>query len=184
MISFLLTIFFFTINLADLEMSTNILLNYKTMESDSKWRIVNDGVMGGLSTSRVELRNGDIIFSGDVSLKNNGGFASLRSPVKDYNFSGSNGFKLNVLGDGKIYSISMKETEYFSGYFYTADFITEKEKWTEVKIPFAEFSHYYFGRNIESNPKIPLNNIKEVSLVISNKQEGNFEIKISNIHLY
>lgn len=64
----------------------NYLLNSSIMKTENKWRIVNDGVMGGLSSSRVSVNDDKIIFSGNVSLENNGGFASLRSPLKDYNF--------------------------------------------------------------------------------------------------
>ena len=44
------------------------------------WGAVNDGVMGGLSRSRmVPPENDTAVFEGDVSLENNGGFASVRS---------------------------------------------------------------------------------------------------------
>jgi len=49
------------------------------------WRnpeITNDGVMGGVSTSRVDVSgprmSGTMTFEGDVSFDNNGGFASMR----------------------------------------------------------------------------------------------------------
>ena len=44
-----------------------------------KWGIVNDGVMGGISQSNIYLNEANnIIFAGNVSLENNGGFASIR----------------------------------------------------------------------------------------------------------
>lgn len=69
----------------------NNLLNSSIMHAASKWRLVNNGVMGGISTSKAIIKDDKIIFSGNVSLENNGGFASLRSPVKDYDFSKSLG---------------------------------------------------------------------------------------------
>ncbi len=61
------------------------ILNSSIMKSNDKWRIVNDAVMGGLSSSTVSINNeGKILFSGNVSLDNNGGFASLRSPIDNY----------------------------------------------------------------------------------------------------
>ena len=43
------------------------------------WNIVNDDVMGGISKSYLALNDeNNLIFSGNVSLKNNGGFASTR----------------------------------------------------------------------------------------------------------
>jgi hypothetical protein len=67
--------------------NSELLLDSSLMKGEDKWRIVNDGVMGGLSTSNVRINDeGKISFSGNVSLDNNGGFASLRSPISNYNF--------------------------------------------------------------------------------------------------
>jgi len=43
--------------------------------------IVNDGVMGGVSQSGLRHDPQGMIFEGQVSLENNGGFASMRSPL-------------------------------------------------------------------------------------------------------
>ena len=165
--------------------SENIMiLNSMIMSSENRWRIVNDGVMGGLSSSKAIVESNKIIFSGNVSLENNGGFASLRSPVKDYNFEKFTGLEVKIKGDGKRYSISMKETTYFSGYFFTSTFETKKDKWITVKLPFNQFKLYYFGRETNSNKNIPLNNIKEISLLIGDKQAGEFKAEIDYIILY
>ncbi len=160
------------------------LLNSSIMKTENRWRIVNDGVMGGLSSSKATIKDDKIIFSGNVSIENNGGFASLRSPVKDYDFSEFTGLELKLKTDGKRYSISMKETSYFTGYFYTKSFETKKDEWIVVRIPFNEFKLYYFGQETNSNEKIPLNNIKEISLLIGDKQVGEFKAKIDHIMLY
>lgn len=161
------------------------LLNSSIMRSNDKWRIVDDGVMGGLSSSKALLNDdGKIFFSGTVSLKNNGGFASLRSPIKNYNFENYSGIEIRIKGDGKIYSLSTKETSYFTGSFYTANFQTVKDEWITLKIPFDNFSLYYFGRKVLTNSKIPLNKIKEISLLIGEKQEGEFYAEIDFIRLY
>jgi len=160
------------------------LLNSSIMKTENQWRIVNDGVMGGLSSSKATIKDDKIIFSGNVSLENNGGFASLRSPVKDYNFEKFSGIEIKIKGDGKRYSVSMKETTYFNGYFYTSSFETKKDEWIVVRIPFNEFKLYYFGQETNSNKKIPLNNIKEISLLIGDKQAGEFKAEIDHIMLY
>lgn len=161
-----------------------LLLNSEIMNTSDRWRIVNDGVMGGLSSSKAVVKDDKIIFSGTVSLENNGGFASLRSPVKDYNFEKFSGIEIKIKGDGKRYSISMKETTYFSGYFYTTSFETKKDEWIVVQIPFNQFKLYYFGKETSSNKKIPLNNIKEISLLIGDKQQGDFRAEVEYIKLY
>jgi len=162
----------------------NYLLNSSIMETEDIWRIVNDGVMVGLSSSKAIIKDDKIIFSGNVSLENNGGFASLRSPVRDYNFEKFSGLEIKIKGDGKRYSISMKETTYFNGYFYTTFFETKNDEWITLKISFNQFKLYYFGQETKSNKKLPLNNIKEISLSIGDKQEGNFITEIDYIKLY
>jgi len=162
----------------------NFLLNAALMKTENQWRIVNDGVMGGLSSSKAVIKDDKIIFSGNVSLENNGGFASLRSPVKDYNFENFSGIEIKIKGDGKRYSISMKETTYFNGYFYTSSFETKKDEWIVAQIPFNQFKLYYLGKDINSSKKIPLDNIKEISLLIGDKQEGEFKAEIDYIMLY
>ena len=161
------------------------LLNSSIMKTENKWRIVNDGVMGGLSSSKAIVNDDNkIIFSGNVSLENNGGFASLRSAVKDYNFENFSGIEIKIKGDGKRYSISMKETSYFSGYFYTCSFETKKNDSAVLQIPFDRFKLNYFGKDTNSSKKVPLSKIKEVSLLIGDKQEGTFEAEIDYIMLY
>ena len=55
------------------------LINPKQNIGMENWSIVNDDVMGGISKSNLSM-NGEnnLIFSGYLSLENNGGFASSR----------------------------------------------------------------------------------------------------------
>lgn len=165
--------------------NSTALLNSHVMKSEDKWRIVNDGVMGGISSSKAKVTDeGKIIFNGMVSLDNNGGFASLRSPIKSYNFVEYTGIEIRIKGDGKIYSMSMKETTYFTGSFYTVNFPTKKNEWVTLKFPFDSFALYYFGNKVNSTLKIPLNKVKEISLLIGERQEGTFIAEIDFIKLY
>jgi len=52
-----------------------------------RWAIINDGVMGGLSQSQAQVTGDALLFKGSVSLKNNGGFVSLRGPMGRYDLS-------------------------------------------------------------------------------------------------
>jgi monofunctional biosynthetic peptidoglycan transglycosylase len=50
------------------------------------WRIVNDDVMGGVSSSKLYLNEEqNLVFSGNLSLENNGGFASSRMGFEERN---------------------------------------------------------------------------------------------------
>ena len=62
-------------------------------EGEPKWFSVDDGVMGGVSKGKLSVEDGTLVFSGKLSLENNGGFSSLRSGDKKYDFSGKGGFR-------------------------------------------------------------------------------------------
>ena len=175
---------FLIMNVSTKTIETNFLLNSDIMKTSDRWRIVNDGVMGGLSSSNVSVKDDKIIFTGTVSIENNGGFASLRSPVKDYSFENFSGIEVKIKGDGKRYNISMKVTSYFTGYFYTTNFETKSKEWISIKLPFDMFKLYYFGREINSDIKISLDKIKEISFLIGDNQEGVFIVEIDYMKLY
>lgn len=72
------------------------------------WQIVNDDVMGGVSTSRFEVTNGLAMFGGEVSLENNGGFASVRSSPARQNLAGLDAFVVRLRGDGRRYKFTVR----------------------------------------------------------------------------
>ena len=70
----------------------------------------SDAVRGGLSTSGITFGHGGLVFSGSISLENNGGFASARSP-QDLDIgrkaAGAKSLRVRAVGDGKIYLLKV-----------------------------------------------------------------------------
>jgi NADH dehydrogenase [ubiquinone] 1 alpha subcomplex assembly factor 1 len=77
-------------------------------EKSADWFVVNDGVMGGVSSSTIKLENGVLVFEGQVRLENNGGFASVRSNSSEQNLSDFSGIVLKLRGDGKMYALNLR----------------------------------------------------------------------------
>ena len=83
--------------------------SFTTQNSVSEWRIVNDGVMGGISKSSLLLTSsGHGKFAGHVSLANNGGFASIQLNKKIGLTLENKLILLRVKGDGKQYEFRIK----------------------------------------------------------------------------
>jgi NADH dehydrogenase [ubiquinone] 1 alpha subcomplex assembly factor 1 len=56
------------------------LFDFSDPRAADAWRGIDDRVMGGVSRSRLRYdRAGHAVFEGEVSLAQNGGFASVRS---------------------------------------------------------------------------------------------------------
>ena len=72
------------------------LLNPEKNIGLDNWNIVNDDVMGGISTSYLSVSDGkSLIFNGNLSLENNGGFASTRHRFKEQTLASVKSFKIN-----------------------------------------------------------------------------------------
>lgn len=147
----------------------------------NEWRIVNDGVMGGISKSSLilgDLGNGQ--FSGHVSLANNGGFASIQLN-KEIKLSDEKKFiVLHVKGDGKAYEFRLKG-EISQPESYVHQFATSGE-WENIKLPISEFYPQYFGRKL-NRPNFNFKSIEQLSFLIANKQEEDFRLLIDWIGL-
>ncbi|MDB6058257.1 MAG: Complex intermediate-associated protein 30 [Verrucomicrobiales bacterium] len=99
--------------------SEKLLFDLTTTTNLTGWQIVNDDVMGGVSTSRFEVTtNGSAAFSGAVSLENNGGFASVRSSPVRHSIAGLHAFVVGVRGEGKRYKLTVRTEMSFDAPLY------------------------------------------------------------------
>ena len=65
---------------------------------------------------------------------------------------------------------------------YSADFKTTKDQWMNIEIPVENFKPYYFGRSIRA-PKLKVHKVNSMGILISDKQEGDFLLKINDYEL-
>jgi monofunctional biosynthetic peptidoglycan transglycosylase len=150
------------------------------------WRIVDDGVMGGLSQGKREItKDGILRFFGTLSLENNGGFSSLRTEPVKLDLSGAEGLMLRVKGDGRTYQLRLSTDAQYRGreMSFQAGFPTEKNKWTEVKVPFARLVGTWRGMELPDKTFDPAM-IRRLGLILADKQQGPFELRVDWIRTY
>jgi monofunctional biosynthetic peptidoglycan transglycosylase len=157
-----------------------IIYDFNSKEQSEGWRIINDGVMGGLSSSTAEISDsGTLVFTGNVSLENNGGFASVRGAGKIYDFSNHEGIRLRIKGDGKRYAFTLNSSNSFGSPGHKSSFDTEDGKWIEVELPFDTFWPV-----LRWSGQLRLDYITSVGFLISDKQEGGFRLEVDWIKIY
>ena len=160
-----------------------MLFNFAEGENGKSWQVVNDGVMGGLSSGVFQIEDQTGTLSGTLSLENNGGFSSVRSPVDTYKLGKYQGFVLRVRGDGRTWSMTLRDTPYFTGLAHNASFDTEAGSWQEIQIPFSDFEAKYFGRSARVEPIDP-DEIRQMGVILADKKAGPFEIEIDWLKVY
>lgn len=143
------------------------------------WRVVNDSVMGGRSTSQWNVIPGGALFQGVVSLENGGGFASVRSGPVAHDLAHCDGFLLRVRGDGRRYKLLARADERLDGALYQAAFHTKKGEWLELRLPLNEFVPTYRGRRLAGVPPVDPAKVKSFGLLVSDEQEGPFRLELA-----
>ncbi len=105
---------------------------------DQLWGAVDDVVMGGVSSSGIQLENGNAVFTGLVSTDNNGGFASVRTRNFDppLNLATQKCITLRLKGDGQRYKFFVRDDSSWDGVAFAYSFDTVKNQWIDVRIPF------------------------------------------------
>ena len=145
--------------------------------------IVNDSVMGGKSDSKFENNKTNTEFSGKVSLKNNGGFASLRMIWPFQESSAYNKLQLRLIGDGKTYQFRLRTNKGLDGAAYVYEFKTIKDKNITVDINLHDFKASFRGRTLMNATDLKLSDVKQMGFLIAEKQVGNFSIDLESITL-
>ena len=156
-----------------------MLINFTEAEEGKHWIAINDGVMGGISQSRIELTPATGIFTGQLSLKNNGGFASIIRRAENYNLKGCSGVMLKVKGDGRTYQFRVKTDDQYDGVAYRTLFETDARQWQLINLPFAGFSASFRGRPIPGAPVLRPEQIRQIGFLLADKQPGSFRLEIT-----
>jgi hypothetical protein len=152
-------------------------LDFAKPEAVRAFQVVNDDVMGGISTSRLSPVDGAMRFEGTVSLENNGGFASFRGPVRFP--AGSGELLLTVRGDGRRYKLTLKLDDRPGTPQYQAAFVAPPG-WQTLRFRPGDFAASFRGRAVEA-PAVRFEEVQYAGLLISDKQAGAFRIEVKGI---
>ena len=114
--------------------------------SKNDWYVVNDSVMGGRSQSAVTFNDESMIFKGKVSLENNGGFASLRSPYQKLNLQDYTGIRMRVKSEsGRKFQFLLEKKVPWYMPTYAHDFQIKKDEWAILEMPIKDFYERRIG---------------------------------------
>lgn len=120
-----------------------------TSNLGTKWQLVTDGVMGGLSQGQLTLDNykgkNCLRMRGDVTTENNGGFVQIALSLSKqgvFDASGYTGVEIEVAGNNESYNIHFRtDGLWFPWQSYRYSF-TAKSDWQKYRIPFSELEKY------------------------------------------
>ena len=141
------------------------------------FRVINDGVMGGVSTSRLRSAAGAMLFEGEVSLENNGGFASCRGPVTFP--AGTAALLVTVRGDGQRYKLTLRLDDSPGTSQYQAVFVAPRE-WETLRFVPSDFTASFRGSPVAA-PTVRFGDVQHLGVLISDGQAGAFRVELKAI---
>ncbi|WP_144394151.1 CIA30 family protein [Pleionea sediminis] len=145
------------------------------------WLIVNDTVMGGLSQSNVESKEGSLVFSGALSLDNNGGFASTRAAFEPRFSERITKVLIEVEGDGREYQLRFRTNRRLDGPAYAVKFSTEKDQLMRFEYSSKDFQATYRGYAISDPRRLSFDEIRQMGFLIADKNEEPFRLVVKSV---
>ena len=120
------------------------------------WRMVADGVMGGLSSGELSFDTIDgkdcLRLRGDVRLEKNGGFIQAALDVEGTgaaDASDYHGLLLKVYGNNQEYNLHLRTGDVWLPWqSYRASF-NAPAGWQTLRLPFAGFTGYRIGKELD-----------------------------------
>lgn len=155
-------------------------IDFNTKEVQ-QWYVVNDGVMGGLSEGKVTKINEGFRFFGTVSLDNNGGFTSYRSPNRAYTLEGFEEVVVRYRSEGVGQALQLSVDNRFYIPNYKID-LPKSEEWATKVFTLAEVKQYRLG-----NPtgaylnEAALSEVIRLSFITGEKKAGEFLLEVDYI---
>jgi len=140
--------------------------------------------MGGRSSAQVRFnQRGQLVWEGNLSLENNGGFVSLRSQSPWADWSSYDGVEVVFEAPGRDVQVSVQRGDMvLRAGGYRAMVPAEAEGDTHVFIPFSAFVLKRFGRAIRGPAlREGLKQIGRLGLLIADKREGPFKVVLKSI---
>ena len=156
-----------------------VLFNFAEAAAVASWQPINDSVMGGVSVSSLRFDPaGHAVFEGSVSFERNGGFASVRCLPQAFAIERAAGLQIEALGDGKAYKLNLRTDDGFDGVNYQTRFRPAAGAWDSCCLAVADFQPTWRGRPVPDAPPLALTRLRQVGLMIADRQAGPFRLAV------
>jgi hypothetical protein len=124
----------------------------------TRWRLVTDTVMGGVSEAKMTLDTLDgrraLCLEGEVHLEHDGGFVQANLDLTHggvpFDAARFAGVRLIVCGNGEDYNLHLKTRDCALPWqAYRASFVAGAD-WQEIRVPFERFAPYRLSTPLDA----------------------------------
>ncbi|MFT5880875.1 MAG: hypothetical protein ACI86X_002014 [Moritella sp.] len=153
------------------------MIDFTLQQEPLNWRISNDGVMGGESQGTLLFEPDHGVFTGNISLANQGGFSAAFRTVEPLNQDIA-AVEVDIAGDGHKYQLRMMTNTNGQRLSYFHEFSTVAGQRQTLSFNFVDFKATFRGRTIPDAPTLKSECIGEVGFLLNTKQAGAFSLTV------
>ena len=151
-----------------------------------EWFALNDDVMGGVSEGDAYFSDSTVVFEGEVSTANNGGFVSLRSPIASYDLSDFSQVEIAYKSQGHSFTMVLANNVAWYMPQFRHEATSASEEWTTVTLPLYDFKQYVMTGYGQSETDVEmstehLSDVVQIELINSAFESGEFRLEIDYI---
>ncbi|MBB6429612.1 CIA30 family protein [Algisphaera agarilytica] len=180
-----------------------LLTDYTDPQSNDRWAVVNDNVMGGRSEGDVSFdadEPGVMVMTGDINT-NGGGFTSVRMNLDAELFASEAGaavlddlqaVRLRVRGDaaslGRPFALRLEDrVPRPRGINFRTllpiDQDADPNEWQEITIPVADLQPTFRGNRLDPEAWAPLDTsqLARLGLILSDVEDGPYRLEVDRI---
>jgi hypothetical protein len=161
-------------------------LVYRFGKSDGKtndWSAITDTVMGGLTTASLAYTDEAMVLTGDLSLKNYGGFAAVRSRYGNFDLSQYKGVTITYKASNQRFAFSLDRSQNWTQPTYRSVLSSSQPNtWVEETLFFNDFKEYQIGEPTgRSLARSQLSSVIRIGFISTEKKEGPFTLEIAKL---
>ncbi|MDC7998133.1 CIA30 family protein [Gilvibacter sediminis] len=159
-----------------------LLIDFGTQGNNQEWFALNDGVMGGMSSGNLNYTPTSFIFEGQVSLENNGGFASARGPFEAMDLSRFSTVIIKYRSTGMDFALTLNNSRLWYRPNYKASLPETDGQWKTISLDLNDFKEYRVGKATGNaiSPQV-LKKIIRLGLISDEKRAGIYSIEVDFI---
>jgi NADH dehydrogenase [ubiquinone] 1 alpha subcomplex assembly factor 1 len=173
-----------TVTSADLIESNAAVFSFASDADVRRWNVVNDTVMGGVSSGELTWVDDAMVFTGELSLDNNGGFASVRSPLVDSSVAARwaerSGLVIEARGDGRSWAVEVRTGSASGGWIATVT--PPVDVFASIEVPWRDFTPVtrFLDPRPTDEPLDP-SRITLIALYLVDGIEGSFSLEVKSL---
>ncbi|MGB3464351.1 MAG: CIA30 family protein [Cyclobacteriaceae bacterium] len=159
--------------------NASMTIDFGENKTGTEWEVISDGVMGGRSKGFTTMKENTLTFEGTVSLANNGGFSSFKSPFKDYDLSAFEVVEIKYRAEGQAFAMTLETDQRWYMPYFKKQFTGKTTEWQTVRIPLSEFQQYRVGSKTgKTLSDENLSQIVRIGITTDSKKESQFVLEL------